>query len=209
MKMGPCICSHAAWLLLAAGFCSSGAAESQTEPQEPWLKQRLEQFQDLKFGFMMHWGACSQRGCIESWPLVEEDKWARPDDLPAWTQRGKDFKRFQADYRALPKTFNPLKFDPRLWAKLAQPAGMKYVVFTQKGKTAYAICLAKDGNDGLPPRISFSSLQPAAGPKVRLLGVKQPLPWQTDTAGKTTIEVPASAQKSPPCRHAFVVKFQL
>ena len=50
---------------------------------EPWLKKRLEWFQDLKFGFMMHWGAYSQWGCIESWPLVEEDKWARPDDLKA------------------------------------------------------------------------------------------------------------------------------
>jgi alpha-L-fucosidase len=83
------------------------------------------------------------------------------------------------------------------------------VVFTQKGRTAYAICLAKDENDGLPPQISFSSLKPAAGSKVRLLGVKQSPAWQTEAGGKTTIEVPASAQTSPPCRHAFVVKFQL
>lgn len=26
-------------------------------------------------------------GYIESWPLVEEDKWGRPDNLKAWTDR--------------------------------------------------------------------------------------------------------------------------
>jgi alpha-L-fucosidase len=83
------------------------------------------------------------------------------------------------------------------------------VVFTQKGKTAYAICLAKEENDGLPPQISFSSLKPAAGSKARLLGLNPSLAWRTDAAGKTTIEVPASAQETPPCRHAYVVEFQL
>jgi alpha-L-fucosidase len=109
------------------------AAEDSAPPESaPWLKERLEWFQDLKFGLMMHWGAYSQWGCIESWPLVEEDKWARPEDLPAWVERGKDFKRFQHDYWQLPKTFNPVHFDPAKWAETAKRAGMKYVVFTTK-----------------------------------------------------------------------------
>ncbi len=83
-------------------------------------------------GFFMHWGIYSQWGCIESWPLVEVDKWARPDDLPAWIERGKDMERFKHDYWLLPKTFNPVKFDPRRWAATAKAAGMKYVVFTTK-----------------------------------------------------------------------------
>lgn len=110
----------------------AGAAPAEPPAMEPWLKQRLEWFQDLKFGFMMHWGAYSQWGCIESWPLVEEDKWARPDDLAAWTERGKDIERFKGDYWALPRTFNPARFDPRKWASSAKGAGMKYVVFTTK-----------------------------------------------------------------------------
>ena len=94
------------------------ALPAEKEPgMEPWLKARLESFQDLKFGFMMHFGAYSQWGCIESWPLVEEDKWARPDDLKAWTERGKDIERFKHDYWLLPKTFNPVNFDPRAWAR--------------------------------------------------------------------------------------------
>jgi len=37
---------------------------------EAWLGERLEWFQNLKFGFMMHWAPYSQWGCIESWPMV-------------------------------------------------------------------------------------------------------------------------------------------
>ncbi len=98
----------------------------------PWLAERLEWFQDLKFGLFMHWGPYSQWGCIESWPLVEVDTWARPDDLPAWVERGKDMARFRTDYRALNRTFNPVAFDPVPWAEAAETAGMRYVCFTTK-----------------------------------------------------------------------------
>lgn len=108
-------------------------------PESAWLPQRLEWFQDLKFGFMMHWAPYSQWGCIESWPLVAEDKWARPDDLKAWTERDKDMARFTRDYWALPKTFNPVNFDPRSWADAAKGAGMKYVVFTTKHHDGFAM----------------------------------------------------------------------
>jgi alpha-L-fucosidase len=121
-------------LLALVLFVTPGlrCAEPPADNPEPWLKERLEWFQDLKFGFMMHWGAYSQWGCIESWPLVEEDKWARPDDLPAWVERGKDMERFERDYWSLPKTFNPVKFDPARWASVAKRAGTKYLVFTTK-----------------------------------------------------------------------------
>ncbi len=105
-------------------------SEYHNYPQ--WLKDRLEWFQDLKFGFFMHWGIYSQWGCIESWPLVEEDTWARPDDLPAWKERGYDLARFQHDYFNLNKTFNPQHFNPEAWAALAERAGTKYVCFTTK-----------------------------------------------------------------------------
>src|SRR5208337_2995773 len=78
--------------------CLAGETPTATPTEEPWLHDRLEWFQDQKFGFMMHFGVYSQWGCIESWPLVEEDKWARPDDLKAWSERGKDMQRFTRDY---------------------------------------------------------------------------------------------------------------
>ncbi len=96
------------------------------------LAERLEWFQDLKFGFFVHWGPYSQWGCIESWPLVEVDKWARPDGLKCWEERARDMKRFQRDYWALNETFSPTRFDPNTWVEAVKRTGMKYFVFTTK-----------------------------------------------------------------------------
>lgn len=118
--------------LVACGLSWCAAADTADVETDPAVLKKLDAFQDWKFGFMMHWGPYSQWGCLESWPLVEEDKWARADDLPAWVERGKDMKRFAADYVKLNETFNPQHFDPQPWADAAKRAGMKYVVFTTK-----------------------------------------------------------------------------
>lgn len=133
---------HRAWDDFASKHVptkTTAQAPDTATAAESWLKARLEWFQDQKFGFMMHWAPYSQWGCIESWPLVEEDKFGRPDDLKAWTERDKDMARFTRDYWALPKTFNPSKFDPRKWAKTARDAGMKYVVFTTKHHDGFSL----------------------------------------------------------------------
>ncbi len=111
--------------------------ESETDPA---VLQKLDEFQDWKFGFMMHWGIYSQWGCIESWPLVEvEEKWARTDDVAAWVERDKDFQRFSRDYVALNETFNPRNFHPKAWAAAAKEAGMRYVVFTTKHHDGFCL----------------------------------------------------------------------
>lgn len=128
----PLLWTAALLLVTSPGQLQAAEPPATSPDTEPWLPARMEWFQDLKFGFIMHWAPYSQWGCIESWPLVEEDKWARPDDLPAWVERGKDLARFQHDYWLLPKTFNPQRFDPNKWARAAKQAGMKYVIFTTK-----------------------------------------------------------------------------
>jgi alpha-L-fucosidase len=71
--------------------------------------------------------------------LVEVDTWARPGDLKAWTERGKDFARFSRDYVALNETFDPQHFDPASWARAADDAGMRYIVFTSKHHDGFCL----------------------------------------------------------------------
>ncbi len=97
-------------------------------PADTLVQAKLDQWQDLKFGLMMHWGTYSQWGVVESWSICPEDE--------GWTQRkgpyAADYHDYVQAYEKLQTTFNPTKFDPAKWAAAAKDAGMKYVVFTTK-----------------------------------------------------------------------------
>lgn len=97
-------------------------------PSDPLVKEKLAQWQDLKFGLLMHWGPYSQWGVVESWSICPEDEpWCRRD-----SSHGKTYHEYVRNYEALQTSFNPTAFDPGKWAEAAKDAGMKYVVFTTK-----------------------------------------------------------------------------
>lgn len=103
-----------------------------THAKPAWLRQRLEWFQDQKFGLLLHWGPYSLWDCCESWPLSPGDDWARNDNMECWTRRGKDLARFQRDYWALNREFHPHRYDPGSWAEAVADAGIRYVSLTAK-----------------------------------------------------------------------------
>jgi alpha-L-fucosidase len=106
----------------------SAQSEGQTYVPDPnpLIQKRIDSWQDIKFGLLMHWGPYSQWGIVESWSICPEDEgWCVPDTV-------KDYFAYKKKYENLGKTFNPVKFDPERWAKAAKDAGMKYVVFTTK-----------------------------------------------------------------------------
>ena len=110
-------------------FLLSTPFQQQYYPEtDSVVLDKLEKWQDLKFGLLMHWGPYSQWGIVESWSLCSEDV--------GWTKRTKGrysrYDQYKIDYENLKTTFNPLSFDPQKWAKAAKDAGMKYVVFTTK-----------------------------------------------------------------------------
>ena len=105
---------------------------SEEKETDPLVLQNLEEWQDLKFGFMMHWGPYSQWGVVESWSICSED-------VP-WCQRKMDnYIEYVNAYEKLKDTFNPIDFDPESWAKIAKEAGMKYVVFTTKHHDGFSM----------------------------------------------------------------------
>jgi len=96
---------------------------------DPLVLNKLAEWQDLKFGLLMHWGAYSQWGIVESWSICPEEygwcerkKGSNPDNYVAYVN----------EYEGLKNTFNPVHFNPTKWAEAAKKAGMKYVVFTTK-----------------------------------------------------------------------------
>ena len=103
---------------------SNTYAQSEQEFEtNPVILNRIDQWQDLKFGLMMHWGIYAQWGVVESWSICNEP----------WIDRnGEPYTDYKARYQALNRTFNPTQFDPVSWAKLAKDCGMKYFVFTTK-----------------------------------------------------------------------------
>lgn len=110
------------------GVHNYSSEESWVKPEDPLLLERLEWFKDQKLGLMMHWGPYSQLGLVESWALSDEDgDWSR--DGIDWDIDSEELKR---QYFALNKTFNPLRFQPELWAELAAESGFKYLNFTTK-----------------------------------------------------------------------------
>lgn len=72
---------------------------------------KLQWWQEARFGMFIHWGTVSLTG--------KEISWTR-------SNYGKQ------KYDSLYLRFNPTKFDAEKWVKIAQNAGMKYMVFTAK-----------------------------------------------------------------------------
>lgn len=103
-------------------------SKSYQVPEDPAVREKIAEWQDLKFGLFMHWGTYSQWGVVESWSICPEDE--------GWTQRkgpySETYTGYKNAYENLQTTFNPVKFNPEKWVKAAKDAGMKYMVFTTK-----------------------------------------------------------------------------
>lgn len=122
------------------GVHNYSAEEKWIKPEDPVLLERLEWFKDQKLALMMHWGPYSQLGVVESWALSDKDgDWSRTDI--DWEEDGEEFKR---QYFNLNKTFNPVRFQPEVWADLAAEGGFKYFIFTTKHHDGFSMWDTKE-----------------------------------------------------------------
>jgi alpha-L-fucosidase len=139
-------------LLSTPLFAQEHAAGDYVPETDPAVVRKLEQWQDWKFGFMMHWGPYSQWGVVESWSICSEDvDWCkRPEGIT--------YVDYVRKYEQLPNTFNPVKFDPAKWAGIASEAGMKYVVFTTKHHDGFSMFDTKQTDYRITaPNVPFHS----------------------------------------------------
>lgn len=111
-------------LLLLAAFTLPLSAETEAERDA-----RMEWFREARFGMFIHWGVYS----------VPAGEWkGKPyKGIAEWIQN--HAKIPVAEYEPLKDQFNPVKYDPEAWVKLAKDAGMKYIVITSKHHDGFGL----------------------------------------------------------------------
>jgi len=100
----------------AATACLSTIPQLTALPTGTLSGERTRWFSQAKFGMFIHWGPYSVASVEASWPVLVPS----PGGIS------------EAEYVALPKRFNPERFDPDAWVSLAKAAGQRYMVFTTK-----------------------------------------------------------------------------
>ena len=92
-------------IVMSAAVLFEDETSGYVRPTDPRVLERLEAWQDLKFGLLMHWGPYSQWGIVESWSICPEDY--------GWCERRKgsrpeDYFTYKKEYENLKLSFNPV-----------------------------------------------------------------------------------------------------
>jgi alpha-L-fucosidase len=119
-------------LVVPLGISQAGEANSP----DPYANEtpaqrdaRMQWWREARFGMFIHWGVYSvpagtyhdkQIGSIGEWIMFNAK-------IPV------------AEYRQFATQFNPVKYDPEAWVRLAKEAGMKYIVITSKHHDGFAL----------------------------------------------------------------------
>lgn len=96
-------------ILLSGFLFFTAIVSAQTYTPTPENLAARRQFQDMKFGMFIHWGASSVLGAGE-WIMNQRN--IRVDE-----------------YSHLVRVFNPIDFDAKKWVGIAKAAGMQYITF--------------------------------------------------------------------------------
>ncbi len=96
--------------------------------------ERMQWWHEARFGMFIHWGVYSQ--------------WAGQYRGHEQARGGAEWimnrcKIPVAEYQEKAKSFNPVKYDPDSWVKMAKDAGMKYIVITSKHHDGFALFESK------------------------------------------------------------------
>ena len=96
-------------------------------------EQRLAWFHEAKFGLFIHWGLYAiPAGEWKGRPVAGIGEWImNRAQIPV------------REYELLATRFNPVKFDADAWVRLAQDAGMQYLVITSKHHDGFALFESK------------------------------------------------------------------
>jgi alpha-L-fucosidase len=117
--------------LLLALFTPAFAADSPNPYAGETPAQhdaRMAWWRDARFGMFIHWGVYSvPAGTYHGKPVPDLGEWIMcKGKIP------------MAEYQAFAKEYDPVKYNPDDWVRLAKKAGMKYIVITAKHHDGFA-----------------------------------------------------------------------
>jgi alpha-L-fucosidase len=97
--------------------------------QQMTKDERMAWWREARFGMFIHWGVYAiPAGTWDGREIGGIGEWIM--------NRGKIPVN---DYQNMAKQFNPVKYDPDAWVRMAKDAGMKYIVITSKHHDGFAL----------------------------------------------------------------------
>ena len=141
------ICLSLATLTAATGFAATSPAkptkaEASAEgvtveaAQPGWVASResptqrdarMRWWREAKFGLFIHWGVYA----------VPAGKYGDQAGYGEWIMYSAKIP--VAEYRGFARRFNPVRYNPAQWARIAKDAGMRYLVITSKHHDGFAL----------------------------------------------------------------------
>jgi len=122
--------------LLISAVLLSTARSAPARPAWPYTDETREQrdermqwWRQARFGMFIHWG-------VYAVPAGTYNG-QRSGHIGEWIMS--DMKIPVADYKVFADGFNPVKYDPDAWVRMAKDAGMKYIVLTSKHHDGFAL----------------------------------------------------------------------
>jgi alpha-L-fucosidase len=106
--------------LLAGTPVLAGETEAQRDARMQWWRE-------ARFGLFIHWGLYS----------IPAGEWADQTHHGEWILNTAQIP--VVEYEKLAGQFDPVRFDPDEWARIAAGAGMKYVVITSKHHDGFCL----------------------------------------------------------------------
>ena len=137
--------------LLAAAAAAQAQTAKPTAPAVPvqaaetptQRDARMAWWREARFGMFIHWGLYAVPG----------GEWNGRKDLAEWFMDETGIAR--ADYEKFAAQFNPTKYDPDEWVRIAKDAGMKYIVITSKHHEGFAMWDTKGTDYNIAKRTPY------------------------------------------------------
>ncbi|HPO13541.1 MAG TPA: alpha-L-fucosidase [Candidatus Hydrogenedentes bacterium] len=107
-------------------WCADSGVPQETKEQRD---ARMAWWREAKFGMFIHWGLYA----------IPSGVWKGKDVNTAgeWIMFGGQIP--VSEYEPLQKEFNPVKYNPEEWVRIAKAAGMKYITITSKHHDGFCL----------------------------------------------------------------------